>query len=348
MEREGVPNGTHRVERNELARTTRREPASLVIHMREEGCQMAVIGYFNGRWIDPAQACVPLDERGHQFGDGVYEVIRAYGGRPFLLDWHVERLFLSMEALRIRPPFHPDGCKDLIHTLIERSGESEAAIYLQVTRGSAVRNHLFPEPSVEANVSATVRPVQSNSSQAKPGRLLLLPDERWLNPWIKSLNLLPNVMAKQTAHDAGADEALLVSDGCMIEAASSNVWFVLNGELVTAPADRYILAGITRRFVLEMARDLGVQVREEKLPRERLPEVDAIFLTGTMTEVYPIASVVEHPDIPCTSIPAERPPARSVAPEQVREVWTARDLGLVERLRAAFVERVRAWAGAIA
>lgn len=325
-----------------------REPASLATLTREEGCQMAVIGYFNGRWIDPAEACVPLDERGHQFGDGVYEVIRAYGGRPFLLDWHVERLFQSMEALRIRPPFDPDGCKDLIHALIERSGESEAAIYLQVTRGSAVRNHLFPEPSVEANVSATVRPVKPGTTEARPGRLLLLPDERWLNPWIKSLNLLPNVMAKQTALDAGADEALLVRDGCMIEAASSNVWFVVNGELVTAPADRYILAGITRRFVLEMARDLGIPVREEKLRRERLPEVDAIFLTGTMTEVYPIASVVEHPDIPCTSIAAERPSARSVAPEQVREVWTARDLGLVERLRAAFVERVRAWAGAIA
>ncbi|WP_041695703.1 aminotransferase class IV [Alicyclobacillus acidocaldarius] len=309
---------------------------------------MAVIGYFNGRWMDPAEACVPLDERGHQFGDGVYEVIRAYGGRPFLLDWHVERLFQSMKALRIRPPFDPGACKELIHALMERSGESEAAIYLQVTRGSAVRNHLFPEPSVEANVSATVRPVKPGTSEAKPGRLLLLPDERWLNPWIKSLNLLPNIMAKQTAHDAGADEALLVRDGYMIEAASSNVWFVVNGELVTAPADRYILAGITRRFVLEMARDLGIPVREEKLPRARLADVDAIFLTGTMTEVYPIASVVEHPDIPCTVISAERPPVRNVAPEQVHEVWTARDLELVERLRAAFVERVRAWAGAIA
>ncbi|WP_206831964.1 aminotransferase class IV [Alicyclobacillus fructus] len=309
---------------------------------------MSVIGYFNGQWVDPAEPCVPLDERGHQFGDGVYEVIRAYGGRPFLLEWHVERLFQSLEALRITPPFDPDGCKALIRKLLERSGESEAAIYIQVTRGSAVRNHLFPEPSVVANVSATVRPVPPTSPEVKPGRLLLLPDERWLNPWIKSLNLLPNVMAKQTAHDAGADEALLVRDGCMIEAASSNVWFVQNGELITAPADRYILAGITRRFVLELARDLGIPVREEKLPRERLAEVDAIFLTGTLTEVYPIGSVAEHPDIPCTPVSAARPAARTVTPEQVQVVWTARDLELVERLRTAFVERVRAWVGSFA
>ncbi|SIS78642.1 aminotransferase class IV [Alicyclobacillus vulcanalis] len=309
---------------------------------------MAVIGYFNGRWVDPAEPCVPLDERGHQFGDGVYEVIRAYGGRPFLLDWHVERLFQSMEALSIRPPFHPDECQSLIHELLQRSGESEAAIYLQVTRGSAVRNHLFPESSVKANVSGTVRPVPAGQAPHAPGRLLLLPDERWFNPWIKSLNLLPNVLAKQTAHDAGADEALLVRDGCMIEAASSNVWFVLHGELVTAPADRYILAGITRRFVLDLARDLGIPVREAKLPRDRLAEVDAIFLTGTLTEVYPVGSVVEHPDIPCEPVSAERPRVVPVSPSDVREVWTARDMALVEQLRNAFGERVRAWAGALA
>ncbi|GMA58609.1 hypothetical protein GCM10025858_31120 [Alicyclobacillus sacchari] len=195
---------------------------------------MPIVGYYNGQFVTPNSGIVPLDERGHQFGDGVYEVIRCYGGRAFLLDWHLDRLWMSLQAIRIAPPFTKDECATLIERLIVESGELEASIYLQITRGSAIRNHLFPNPAVKANVSATVRPRASQIAK-EPGTLLMMADERWANAWIKTINLLPNILAKQTAHDMGADEALLVRDGAMIESASSNLWFVRDNQLITAP-----------------------------------------------------------------------------------------------------------------
>ncbi|GLV13561.1 D-alanine aminotransferase [Alicyclobacillus hesperidum] len=299
---------------------------------------MPIVGYYNGEFVTPDSGIVPLDERGHQFGDGVYEVIRCYNGRPFLLDWHLDRLWMSLQALRIVPPFTKDECASLIERLIAESREPESAIYLQVTRGSAVRNHLFPEPTVKANVSATVRPVTSQTSKA-PGTLLMMADERWANAWIKTINLLPNILAKQTAHDMGADEALLVRDGAMIESASSNLWFVRDNQLITAPADRYILNGITRRFVMELANQLGIVVRESKLPVEELTEVDGIFITGTLTEVFPIQRVVTHPDLPYASLPAVKGSEPLVA-DKCQVAWEARDLSLVGRLQSAFADAI--------
>ncbi|SDW20310.1 D-alanine transaminase [Alicyclobacillus hesperidum] len=299
---------------------------------------MPIVGYYNGEFVTPDSGIVPLDERGHQFGDGVYEVIRCYNGRPFLLDWHLDRLWMSLQALRIVPPFTKDECASLIERLIAESREPESAIYLQVTRGSAVRNHLFPEPTVKANVSATVRPVTSQTSKA-PGTLLMMADERWANAWIKTINLLPNILAKQTAHDMGADEALLVRDGAMIESASSNLWFVRDNQLITAPADRYILNGITRRFVMELANQLGIVVRESKLPVEELTKVDGIFITGTLTEVFPIQRVVTHPDLPYASLPAVKG-SEPLAADKCQVAWEARDLSLVGRLQSAFADAI--------
>ncbi|GLG00066.1 D-alanine aminotransferase [Alicyclobacillus hesperidum subsp. aegles] len=299
---------------------------------------MPIVGYYNGEFVTPDSGIVPLDERGHQFGDGVYEVIRCYNGRPFLLDWHLDRLWMSLQAIRIVPPFTKNECASLIERLIAESREPESSIYLQVTRGSAVRNHLFPEPTVKANVSATVRPVTPQTSKA-PGTLLMMADERWANAWIKTINLLPNILAKQTAHDMGADEALLVRDGAMIESASSNLWFVRDNQLITAPADRYILNGITRRFVMQLANQLGIAVHESKLPVEELSAVDAIFITGTLTEVFPIQRVVTHPNLPYASLPAVKG-SEPLAADMCQVAWEARDLSLVGRLQSAFADAI--------
>lgn len=302
---------------------------------------MAVIGYYNGRFVDPAEGVVPIEERGHEFGDGVYEVIRVYAGRPFLLEWHIERLLNSLSAVRIASPHDALGYRELIQTAIAKSGEREASVYLQVTRGAALRNHLFPEGEIAPAVSLVVRPVTTHPS-ARVGTLLAQADERWANVYIKTINLLPNILAKQAAHDAGADEALLVRDGYMLEASSSNLWFVRDGALITAPADRYILPGITRRFVLDLAADLQIPVYEQKLPYTQLARVEGMFLTGTTTEIFPIGEVVTHPHCPIeATLPSVAPHPLVVEPEGCTTIWQAANLELVHQMRSAFDARIQ-------
>lgn len=302
---------------------------------------MPVIGYYNGQFVDPAHASVPIDERGHEFGDGVYEVIRVYQGQLFLLEWHIERLLNSLSAIRITSPYDAKGYEALIREALARSKEQEASIYLQVTRGAAIRNHLFPEAATPAALSLVVRPIVPHADVTKLGKLLLQPDERWANAYIKTINLLPNILAKQTAHDAGADEALLVRDGRMVEASSSNLWFVRDGVLITAPADRFILPGITRRFVIELARQMEIPVREQKLPLAELESVDAIFLTGTTTEVLPVDSVLTHPDIVVSeTLSTASPHPLHVQPDECTIIWRARNLELVYQLKQVFKARV--------
>ncbi|WAH35779.1 aminotransferase class IV [Alicyclobacillus dauci] len=307
---------------------------------------MPVIGYYNGKFLDPTSSVVPIEERGHEFGDGVYEVIRVYGGQPFLLDWHIERLLNSLHAIRIPSPHDADGYKELIVSAIQRSAEEEASIYLQVTRGAAARNHLFPADTTVPSVSLVVRPLSAKPDQ-KPGKLLIQPDERWANSYIKTLNLLPNILAKQAAHDAGADEALLVRDGHMIESASSNLWFVRDGKLITAPTDRFILPGITRRYVLELAGQLDIPVEQVKLPLSELSSVDGIFITGTILEILPIESVLSHPVFgPLDTLQSGSPHPLDVKPEECEVIWRARDLSVVEQLRQAFDAGITAFRAA--
>lgn len=304
---------------------------------------MSVIGYYNGQFVDPASPIVPIEERGHEFGDGVYEVIRIYGGQPFLLDWHLDRLLSSLEAIRIPTPHDRKTFADLIHSAISRSGEPEASIYLQVTRGAANRNHLFPDGEMtKPAVSLVVRPVVSQE-ETKIGKLLIQPDERWANAYIKTINLLPNILAKQLAHDADADEALLVRDGCMIESASSNLWFVRDGGLITAPTDRFILPGITRRFVLQLADELDIPVTQMKLPLSELHTVECMFITGTISEILPIGSVLSHEDLVVgEKLSADSPHPVKIQPNDCQTIWTAQHFDLVHSLRRSFASHVDA------
>lgn len=248
--------------------------------------------WLNGEFLDFASARVSVEDRGFQFGDGVYETIRAYHGKPFALDEHIARLLKSAAAIELELPLTAEGFKEIVQQLIARSGLKEAEIYMQVTRGVARRLHLFPA-NVSPTIVMTVRPVRHIPSEFREGGIVVktVPDERWARCDIKSICLLPNVLAKERAHREGADEAFFVRDGLVMEGTSSNVFMVREGEVVTPPADHRILAGVTRRFVLEIARARGYATRERDIPLEELKAAPEVFITSTVMEMLAVVQI---------------------------------------------------------
>ena len=188
--------------------------------------------------------------------------------------------------------------RSLSETLLRENGllQGEATVYVQVTRGAAPRAHAFPNPAVEPSIYAFTNPFRIPSEQRANGvAAITAPDIRWSRCDIKTISLLPNVMAKQLAVDAGAWEAIFVREGAVTEGALTNVFGVLAGELRTFPKSNYILSGITREVVLELARDLGVPAREAPILEEELPSLEELFLTGTTTDVQAVVSLDGRP-----------------------------------------------------
>ncbi|MCL6549159.1 MAG: aminotransferase class IV [Alicyclobacillus sp.] len=305
---------------------------------------MATVAYWNGEFLEHGELRVPAEDRGHLFGDGVYEVVRVYGGRPFLLPWHLERLERSLSAIGLSNPHSPEAWTSLIGEAVRRSGEAEATVYWQVTRGSAPRDHAFP--AATPNVTLLVRPYAPR--RASPAAsAVCLPDERWPNVWVKTLNLLPNVIAKETAHRAGADEALLVRGGIVTEGSASNAWFVREGVLYTHPANRHILAGITRRFVLKLAEAAGIPVREQALNMAELPWVDEVFFTGTTVEIQPVGRILANREELSECAGPVRPDAPGTLVRDMSALcvlWERRgdpESGITGRLRRLFDDALR-------
>lgn len=249
------------------------------------------IAFFNGTWISPEELVIPIDERGHNFGDGVYEVIRVYNGVPFTMREHLERLEKSAEAIRLKMDYTIEQFEDLILEGLQKSGLKEAAVYLQVTRGVALRLHNFP--NVPSSTSMTIREAKPLPQEYRDNgvKTLLLEDERWKNCFIKSLNLLPNILAKQAAADQGCFEAILVRDGVITEGSSCNVFVAKGGTLYTAPATNKILHGITRAKLLELAAELNIPVREEEFTPDFLLSADEVFLSSTSMEAMPVVQI---------------------------------------------------------
>ncbi|TYR81195.1 D-amino-acid transaminase [Priestia megaterium] len=249
------------------------------------------LGYYNGKFRDINENVIPIDERGHQFGDGVYEFIRVYDGKPFLLNQHLDRLERSAKALFIKLPITRTELETIIQEGIAKSELQEADIYLQVTRGIAPRNHLFPD--TDAQLSLTIRNPRQIPEQAYEEGIstMLLEDERWANCYIKSLNLLPNILAKQAAAQKGCKEAILVKNGYITEGSSSNVFAVKNGTLYTTPATKHILCGITRTNVMSCAHDHDIPVREQHMTMAFLKEADEVFVTSTSIGILPVAKI---------------------------------------------------------
>ncbi len=248
------------------------------------------IGYINGSFVDLNELVIPIDERGHNFGDGVYEVARVYNGKPFMLDEHLERLIASSIAIRLNVK-DAQYYKDIIMEAIEKSGLKDCDVYLQITRGIATRKHLFPEAPV--SVCMTVRPMKpiDDEIQHQGVKAIIHDDERWANCYIKSLNLLPNILAKQAAQDKDCYEAILIKDGFVTEGTSSNIYMVNKGAVYTHPLTKEILPGITRLVVKKLTEQLAVNFVEQKFTVQEMLTADEIFMTSTTNEVLPITNI---------------------------------------------------------
>ncbi|RMH23458.1 MAG: hypothetical protein D6701_00255 [Gemmatimonadetes bacterium] len=254
--------------------------------------------FLNGNYLPADEAKVSVNDRGFLLADGVYEVTPAYRGRLFRLERHLARLRRGLAALRIERAV--DDLPAMHERLLAENGLADAEmaiVYLQITRGVAPRTHQFPagpvEPTVYAFAKAFQRPDDERWGRGFSARTV--PDQRWGRVDIKSIALLPNVLAQQAAVEAGADVALLVRDGIAIEGAHANVFGVFDGVVCTHPASHQILHGISREYVLELAREAGIGVEERPIPLDEMRRADEIFFTGTTTEVYPIVRLDEAP-----------------------------------------------------
>jgi D-alanine transaminase len=254
--------------------------------------------YLNGRYVAAEDALVPVNDRGFLFGDGIYEVTRAAAGELSDAHRHTRRFTRNLRELSIS--FGEQDVSDLLdvsRTLLRDNGiEGDALVYWQVTRGAAPRVHHFPAPGTPPTVLVSVSSVNlPHATRTRGATVITTPDIRWARCDIKSVNLLPNVLAKQKAVESGAEEAIFVRDGVMTEGASSNLFGVLDGELRTYPLSNYILPGITREIVLELAHECDLTVSERPMWVDDLPRITELFLTSTVNDVMPIVRVDGRP-----------------------------------------------------
>ena len=256
---------------------------------------MADTVYLDGEYLPRRDARVSVDDRGFLFGDGVYEVIRALDGVLFEPAAHALRMAGGLQALGIALAAPgPRRLLEVAGRLLRENGllEGEAIVYMQVTRGAAPRRHAFPDPATPPTVYVAASRFQPLAElHGRGGAAITQPDARWARCNIKSVNLLPNVLAKQCATEAGAFEAILVRDGFVTEGSSTNVFGVEGGCLRTHPLGSLILPGVTRAVILELASALGLQVKETPIRFAALGRMDELFVAGTTTDVLPIVTL---------------------------------------------------------
>jgi D-alanine transaminase len=262
---------------------------------------MSVV-YLNGQFLPLEQARISPLDRGFLYGDSIYEVIRAYRGKPFLLDEHFGRLADCLAKMRMGAYLSP--LKNVPARLVaENDLSGDALIYLQVTRGAPpARAHAFPPPDTKATVFAYAWGFTPNAEWADPGvALLVVPDDRWARCDIKVTALTPNVLANQRAKDHGCHEAVYVRDGVLTEGTHNNFFAVIGGEVRTLPLTNLILPGITRAAVLDLCRQHGIPVRETPVFEHELEVAEELFITGTVAEVAPVRRINGR------DLPKERP-----------------------------------------
>jgi D-alanine transaminase len=250
------------------------------------------VAFLNGAFVPLAEAKVSIEDRGFQFGDGVYEVIRTYTGRPFALEAHLARLDRSAAALDLIQPYSHAEWTDHILEGIRRAAFPEAKIYIQLSRGVAPRDHAY-STELTPTVVMTVREFHplDRSMQAAGVDALTTEDIRWGRCDIKSVNLLANVLARQQVKQAQVFEAILVRAGLVTEGAVSTVMVVRSGTVMTAPEGPHILSGVTRAVVLDLARTEGIPIQERFVSQADLYGADEVFLTGTTVEVLAVVRI---------------------------------------------------------
>ena len=253
---------------------------------------MSPIVYFNGAYIPKDEVRISPDDRGFLFADGVYEVVRSYGGRLFGLESHLARLSTGLRALAIDGVDVP-GLGQVFRELFRRNdlATADATVYLQITRGAAPRTHAFPDPAPAPTVYSEAKKFAPRGDPAVGVGVITVPDTRWARCDIKTVGLLPNCLANQRARSAGATEAVFVRDGVAIEATASSFFAVVDGEVRTAPASNYILPSISRSVVLRLCREHGIAHAETPVFLYDLERATEVFLAGTTLEVMPVVRV---------------------------------------------------------
>ena len=246
----------------------------------------------DGDILDRKVAKVDIEDRGYQFGDGVYEVIRIYNGKMFTGKEHLNRLVESAEKIRMKLPYGPEELESKMEELISKNELDTGIVYMQFTRGTSPRNHVFPGEDVAPTFVAYTRKVPRPVDPMEKGvRAILDEDVRWLRCDIKSLNLLGNLLSKQKAAEAGCFEAILHRGETVTEGSHSNISIVKNGVIITHQADNLILNGITRQKVLEICRNENIAFEERAYSLDELSAADEVFSSGTTVEVMPIVEV---------------------------------------------------------
>ncbi|MDX5362052.1 MAG: D-amino-acid transaminase [Alphaproteobacteria bacterium] len=256
---------------------------------------MPRIAYVNGRYVPHAEASVHVEDRGYQFADGVYEVCAVKNGRLLDEGPHLDRLDRSLRELKIAPPMSRAALRVVLREVARRNLLRNGLIYFQVTRGVAPRDHAFPADTASSLV-VTARPVDLGKAQARAEegvRAVTHPDIRWKRCDIKAVALLPNVLAKQAAKEAGGYEAWLVDEaGYVTEGSSTNAWIVdRDGNLVTRALDTAILGGITRKMLMQVAQEAGVRIIERPFSTEEARAAREAFITSATSFVTPVTQI---------------------------------------------------------
>lgn len=245
----------------------------------------------NDEFIQEDDVKISKEDRGYQFGDGIYEVIRVYNGDLYTAKEHIDRFYDSAEKIRIVVPYTKDVFHKLMYELVEKNEINNGQVYVQITRGSSVRQHQFPtnpEPVLIGYTKTVERPVELMQNGA---HAMFIEDMRWLRCDIKSLNLLGNVLAKQEAYDNGCYEAVLHRGEMITEGSSSNMYGIKDGVVYTHPATNLILDGITRRTILELCAELGIEVQQTPMTKDQALGMDEFFMSSTTAEIIPLTQI---------------------------------------------------------
>ena len=254
------------------------------------------IVHLNGEFMPIGEARVPVLDRGFIFGDGVYEVVPVYGRKPFRWAQHHARLVRSLGELRIDNPHDAQGWRGLVDELITRHPWNDQFVYLQVTRGVAKRDHAFPK-GITPTVFAMTSPLPTvPAAQLEHGvAAISLPDQRWLRCDIKSVSLLGNVLARQSAVDDGAVECVMFRDGFLTEGSSSNIWMVKAGRVIAPPRDNRILEGIRYGLIQELCETQGLPFEIRPVTQAEVEAADELMLSSATKEVLAISSLDGRP-----------------------------------------------------
>ena len=261
---------------------------------------MSRIAYVNGRYVRHADAAVHVEDRGYQFADGVYEVCEVRYGYIVDLTRHLDRLDRSLRELEMKWPMSRKALTTVIREVVRRNHVTNGMYYLQVTRGVAKRDHVFPPDSVPSSIVITAKSMNRDAAEkrAEVGiAVVTVPENRWERVDIKTVGLLPNVLAREAAKRQGAQEAVFVDEkGFVKEGAATNVWIVSkDGKLVTRPAEHGILRGVTRTTVIDVAKKLGLIVEERPFSVEEAKNAREVFITAATTLVMPVVRLDGQP-----------------------------------------------------